>query len=403
MRRNPNHTGTGSVAEQRSDHGKSERAISPEISNFQSGRMIPDRSISVPQDTGPKPATPTKSAPDMNEPASAAKNTTAFPEFVNLQHRFFTVFSDTYFRKLEHEPDAVMVLPLGKATVVLKLTSIERELGLAADSPDVRMLQAIAQALEYVPRISNEDPLPQELLTGVPSWEILEEHVSFARAKVAAHIIEWVAEDENLRVDQKNYRQFLDDPETKSKIKHAFREAAEHLGFGRENAQHVTELVNTAAMTLASVEALRSRISVVQNVARHLEITERIHEKTKHSRHLIKSNRYMLNLSLRDIRDRFDDIDDRFIDIVAALKNLDAFLEDVKRARDEIRRAFWAWTELEDKWRYHRIDIDRSTEDLLSETFRFLSQRYLPEKQWDLIFQVDKFNGFASFSDEMRW
>lgn len=351
------------------------------------------------------PCSPTKVEPTPNSAdlLDGDLGHISLPECIDLKHRFFTVFSDTYFRKLNDEAEPVVVLPLGTATVVLKIKNVIKELELPPDNPDLEMLKIISKALDYVPRISNEDSLPKELLTGDPSWEIDDHHKSLAQAKIFAHIIEWISEDESLQIDKENFQQFLDDPETKNKTRHAFQEAAENLGLGRENAQQVTELVNTAASELAYIEALRTRISVIRKVAGCLEIAEKTYEKSQRNNQIIKTNKYMISLSLKEFLDYFENIDGKFLDISSALENLNSFTEDIRKTRDKIWRALWAWGELEEKWSAHSIAVNRSTEDLLSETFRFLAQRYLPQKEWELMFRTNKSNEASSAPAEMPW
>ena len=111
----------------------------------------------------------------------------------------------------------------------------------------------------------------------------------------------------------------------------------------------------------------------------------------------------MISLSLKEFLDYFENIDGKFLDISSALENLNSFTEDIRKTRDKIWRALWAWGELEEKWSAHSIAVNRSTEDLLSETFRFLAQRYLPQKEWELMFRTNKSDEASSAPAEMPW
>ena len=74
------------------------------------------------------------------------------------------------FRRAEADDTPVMVMSLGERTAAVPLRALQRELGIADDSPDGRMLGLIAQSLDFVAGLQIGDPLPAEVLDGRASW-----------------------------------------------------------------------------------------------------------------------------------------------------------------------------------------------------------------------------------------
>lgn len=122
----------------------------------------------------------------------AQQQTSAPADRCILEHRVFTAFGDPLFRLAETDGTPAMVVMLGDKEAAIQLRSLRREFGIPDDSEDGRMLDLIAQALDFVAGLRIGDALPAEVLTGEASWQPDETHLQIANARLQWQLVAWL-------------------------------------------------------------------------------------------------------------------------------------------------------------------------------------------------------------------
>jgi len=119
----------------------------------------------------------------------------AVPDRCVLKHQVFTMLGTVSFRRARADGMPVMVVTLGEREAVVPLRALQREFGIADDTPDGRMLGLIVESLDYVCGLSLGDRLPSEVLSGRASWEPSLEHRKRAFSIVRMQLIAWLDPD----------------------------------------------------------------------------------------------------------------------------------------------------------------------------------------------------------------
>ena len=304
---------------------------------------------------------------------------------VCFEHPFFTLDPNCLFRLREDDDTPVMALCLGDSEVTLAFPGICREFGLAEDSHDGRMLDKVGKGLRYVSVLRVGDPLPAEMVTGAASWEASDRHRKLARDRLTMQLVSWLTGDEFVLTDADQLTQIVDDPSTRDKVNQAFAEAADALGWPREERERVVDLVESLAAELAYVEALRQAHGQIQAMRdRFLLLRRRCGKDTK----ILDSLTAIIRMTLpacREFDQAFDNLDAQTGEIMAVLKNVDAHIGHIREGRDDLHRQIAPWQPFVQHWAEASMRPSRELETLVGDTYRFLARRYPQEKTWNLV------------------
>lgn len=306
------------------------------------------------------------------------------PKVISFEHPFFTAVEGTYFRLIDEADTPVMVTPLETGPVDLKFASVKRELELKDDDPDWIMLQFVGEALRYVKGIRVGDPLPSELHSGEPSWDVTERHRRIAQSRISMQLVTWMSGDEEVVTDADRLTRIADDPTMKEKINEAFGAAAEKLGLGRDKREEVVNLVGSLAEELASIEALRERFVRITIVEDRIAELSKIYESELSSMETIVAVTRLNAIAMEGFRDTFEKLDAQTGEIMAVLKNMGQQVKFIRQQRDDLHRRLWAWDGICANWEQTPARRGADAERMIQETYRFLAQRFLPQKEWEL-------------------
>ena len=294
--------------------------------------------------------------------------------------------AEAYFRLSEQDPDLpVMMVPFAENNVALPFDGLRKEFGIEKDSADDKMLELVAEGLNFVVLLRPGDPIPAELLTGAPSAEISPDHRQIAYHRLTMQLVTWVTGDESLITDRDQLAQIAEDPSTKKRVNEGLGEAAKKLGLQAGEKEKVLELMGRLADDLAAVEALRDRFQ-------RIEVMD---GKIQDLRGVIKSQQIMIELldpvarlmttAAKQFREEFDEIDAQTGEIIALLKNIDSQLVYIREKRNDLHKRLMAWDEILDAWDKAKIEDSEPTLKLLRETYRFLAPRFMAVDEWALV------------------
>ena len=333
------------------------------------------------------------------EPQVASQN--QVPETVAFTHKFFTSVPGIYFFKDELKHDFLVCMPLDGKTAHLPALGLKHELHIPEGSADDVMLQTISEALEYVTALRVGDKIPSEVLSGKASWEVNEKHRKTANSRLSMQLVGWMTGDEEVMHDATQLEMIADDPAMRSKVNTAFEEAAEALGFPRSDKEKVIELINDLAEELSFIEALRCEFEHIETVEKRIIELSDVYASDRTMSETLLHLRKLCSEPMAYFRNKFEEIDAQTGEIIAVLKNVEAQIVFIRGVRDDLFKRFRAWDAIATKWSQTPPKRSRGCEALVQETYRFLAQRFLPQKEWDLFCKAQ--DNAAKANTESVW
>lgn len=317
--------------------------------------------------------------PDPGEPKQPEAPTRCL-----LRHRMFTVCGAPLFRRAGTDGIAVMVVQMGDREAALPLRSLQREFGIADDSPDGRMLALIAEALDFVAALRLGDPLPSEVLTGKASWEPDPSHIAIINARLRLQMVAWLAGGtggERIEVTAESLLQVADDPVLRARVQTALDHAARELGLS--HADQVLKMLEALGEELSYIEALRDRL--LGRLAATVAKIERVAGGWRGDAHQSETStqvRRLAQTALQQTRQRFEELDAQTGEVLAALRNADSQRAFIRSHRDWLYRSLRAWEPVLGWWELAGTEFDPGMAALMSRTYQFLAPRFMAVTEW---------------------
>lgn len=321
------------------------------------------------------------------------------PTEVSFKHAIFTRVDEGVFRQ-SPDGESIFVMRIGETEASLPLSGIRREFDIENGSPDAVMLDLVTDALKFVQALRLGDPIPKELLTGEPSWDIQPEHMVLAQQRLSMQLVTWVTGDEVLITDPSQLLQVANDDNTKKRINEAIGMAAEELGFPGDK-EKVLALIEDLAVDLAPIEALRDRYTEVLEIRTKVLLLRRLFAKEMSSLEVADSVARLMEVAVEELGERFSGIDAQTSEIISALRNISAQKEYIRAQRDDLYCRLFVWDETLAEWRKIEAGVTDGADDLLRTTYRFLSPRYMTVDEWVLMSQLQPGAGDSANINEI--
>lgn len=320
----------------------------------------------------------------MAAEADAGKKTDPGDNIIRFEHKFFQSFEDLYFRMTD-SGEAVAVIKLASNEAILGFEGIKREFMLTDKTVDGRMLDRVAEGLQFVRGLRVGDSLPKEILTREASWEPSDRHLRIARQRLTMQLVTWLTGNEHIFTSGEELMQIAEDPQVKKNVSLAFSEAAEALGLGRENREEVVRYIETLAKELAYIEAERDIFAEIKKVDEKVQGLRRVYSS---DRGLIDTTDQVARLSQRALKvfqDYFDQVDAQTGEILAMLKNIDNQIDYIRQVRDELHRRLLPWEDIIPVWK--TVYVVKSEENIvrIREIYQFLAPRFMQVNEWVLV------------------
>jgi hypothetical protein len=302
---------------------------------------------------------------------------------VALEHPVFKRLGEPTFRLSEADAVPVMAVKHGELDVALPLKSLQKEFDIADDTPDGRMLDLIAAALDFVALLQIGDELPAEVLTGDASWDPDPGHAEIAAARLKLRLVAWLTggRDTDGLADPDALIAMVDDPGFRPKVQAAFARAVEVLGV--TTTDDVIALVGKLADELAYIEALRERLlRRALNMSAKLNLmVKTFRGQSAHGSTLAQVDR-LATVGIKQMRLRFDDLDAQTADIMTALRDVQNQKAFIRSSRDWLYRSLLAWDAILEEWRNNDDRPQNETWALIERTYRFLAPRFMSVQEW---------------------
>ena len=279
---------------------------------------------------------------------------------------------------------AELTFELGENTVSLPLAGVRQEFAISEGSPDSRLLDLIAQGLAFVPVLRPGDPIPSEVLTGDPSWEVAERHRHLAARRVNGQLVAWLAGENTDSIDGRRLDQLARDPRMKEKINAAFAGIASELGFGQDEKERVIDLIQELVHELAYIEALRESAKGIQRVGEKIRDLQKLYGAEFGIKEIADAVNRLMRNAVGEMRDHFTQLDAVTTDIVGTLRHLRRRILEIRAARDELYKRLVVWQDPIAAWMEAPLVRSGDSIELLRETYRFLAPRYMDSAEWTL-------------------
>ncbi|OAN54255.1 hypothetical protein [Magnetospirillum moscoviense] len=323
-------------------------------------------------------------AADEANTANPAKSQGGDDNAIKFEHKFFASFEELYFR-LTDTGEAAVVLKMAGNEAILAFDGIKREFGLTEDSADGRLLNKIAEGLQYVRGLKPGDVLPKEVTTREASWEPTDRHRRIARQRLTMQLVTWLTGDEHIFTSPEELAQVAEDPQVKKNINLAFAEAAEELGLGRDRREEVVTYIETLAKELAYIEAERDVFTEIKKIDDKVQGLRRLYGSDRGMIETVDQVARLCQRALKVFQENFDQIDAQTGEILAMLKNIDNQTDYIRSARDELHRRMIPWEDYFPVWK--SVYVVKSDENVLRirDLYQFLAPRFMQVNEWVLV------------------
>ena len=315
---------------------------------------------------------------------SSAKSSGGGSDAIRFDHKFFSSFDDLFFR-LTDTGEAVAVLKLASNEAILGFDGIKREFMLKPETHDAKMLDKVAEGLQFVRGLRPGDPLPKEVTTREASWDPTERHRRVARQRLTMQLVTWLTGNEHIFTSAEELMQVAEDPQVKKNINLAFAEAAEALGLGRERREEVVQYIETLAKELAYIESERDTYAEICKIDEKVQAFRRIYSA---DRSMIETTDQVARLSQRALkmfRDYFEQIDAQTGEILSMLKNIDNQIDYIRSVRDEVHCRQLPWEDFIPIWKsLFTVRSDENT-TRIRDLYQFLAPRFMQVNEWVLV------------------
>ena len=304
---------------------------------------------------------------------------------VRFDHWFFAKMEDIFFQLSNGEKEPTLVAKYSKNDVVLTLKGITKEFDIDPKSSDGWMLEQIAKGLKYVKGLRLGDPLPKEILTREASWSLSKRHQEIAYQRVSLQLVNWMSGGDNMITDPDELLQLAEDPAIKKQISTAFGEAAEKLGYGRDEKEKVVQHVEELAKELAYIEALRDRFRRIKIMDDKIQGLRRLYGREKSVLEIADQVARLGERAVKEFEQLFLEVDAQTGEILAVLKNLSTQIPYIRDKRDDLHIRLMAWDDILDRWQQTEVKASQQNLTLIRDTYKFLAPRFMVVKEWVLM------------------
>lgn len=266
-------------------------------------------------------------------------------------------------------------IDMGDLEALIDVDILCREFNIVPESHDGKLVALAVAGLRYVPDIKPQDSIPSELLTGRASWSVSAKHKQIAEQRLQVQLLSWVSGKEVLITDPNEIGNFLGMIENREKLRKAFNDAADAIGYPGQPDQVVQQL-EILARELCYIEALRDRFALIPRISARIVELSKSYGGDRNAKMELNRVQTLLNTGVKEYTAMFAEADAQTGEIISALKSIDRQVEYIRRIRDDLHFLLMQWEpQIKNlpQWRNHRSN---ETEKALSELYRFLAPRY---------------------------
>jgi hypothetical protein len=318
-------------------------------------------------------------AKDAKDGAPALMRETHF----DFQHKVFSLPA-AYFAHDPTTKQPVLNILLGDLKAGLAFNTLKDSFSIEDDSHDARLLITVEKGLQYVKQIRPGEKIPGELLDGTASWSVEDRHRTIAKGRLTVQLVSWITGSEMIVVDLEELDQIVEDPQTKERLKTAFKQLAEALGIKNDNAeQYVHDRIDDLTQELSYIEALRDRFNHIRAVNDNFTKLLQIYRADRTFCAEIQRMQGLIKKPLKHYDTIFDQADAQTGEIMGALRSFDATVNFIRKIRDDLRSRLMEWEDVLRAWDGVPVEKSQQIEQLQKMTYRFLASNFIETKVWE--------------------
>lgn len=309
-----------------------------------------------------------------------------------------TRFAGAVFRRAEGDGAPAIAIPLGERLAVVPLQALQREFGIADDSPDGRKLALVARALDFVSGLHLGDPLPTEVLTGEASWSPEPRHHAQAEARLRRHLLAAFNPDAGPATPER----LQQDPALRAALQAGLEQIAAALGLS--GWQATLGLLEQVASEGAYIEALRETLlHPVLALTRQLSSFGLDWRGDTERQATLTQVRRLAGIAGEQLARRFALVDRRGGDVLATLRDMDGHRRFVRAHRDRLYRSRRAFEPILAEWEAAGAVLDDEARARIARTYQFLAPRFMPVQEWEHATTPQPHRRPPAFGSMMRW
>jgi len=292
-----------------------------------------------------------------------------------FEHRVFQTPGARFLLKGTHHTPTFRV-DMGDLDALIEIPVLKKEFNIMPDSHDGKLVDLAVAGLRYVPDIKPGDSIPSEILNGTASWTISPKHKKIAQQRLQVQLLSWVLGKEVLLTDPQEIEMFLDQLESREKLKVAFKDAAVALGHAPTETEIIVRQLELLARELCYIEALRDRFALIPELGEKLSVLRKSCGNDRNGK--IELNRIyaLLQTGVNEYSAIFAEADAQTGEIIAALKSIDRQVTYIRQIRDDLHFLLMQWEpQIRNLVNWHKRRTPE-TDKLLSSLYRFLAPRF---------------------------
>ncbi|WP_416898324.1 MAG: hypothetical protein ACMVY4_00860 [Minwuia sp.] len=295
----------------------------------------------------------------------------------NFDNKIFSIPGAFIFGN-GHDREPMLSVQMGDLKAALPIPGVCREFGIEQGTPDHKLLELAAKALNYVKYISPGDQIPNEILNGTASWALEDHHLEYAKNRLLLSLAAWASGQSLKSKDPVKICEMLESPEVKTNLQQGFERAATELKLegGREA---VMALVDQVARERAYVVSLREYYQWILALPNNLKRAQAIFREDRHSLEVAVRVYQLAAITVKDYHKRFDAFDAQLDEPRSVLRNLPATIDFIRDTRDDLHRDTLWWKDIEEEWKDPPFGKPKTMRKNISDIYAFLAQHFMPE------------------------
>jgi hypothetical protein len=269
---------------------------------------------------------------DPETALTQAPRTAAEPKRFEFAHRVFAA-PGAVFELCDQSGVPVLKVDLGDLRAAMSFQALRANFGLAADSPDCRMLDEAAKALAFVRRVRPGDTIPAELLDGSASRKVEKRHLETAQGRITAGLLAWLGEGSKAE-STVELAALAADAGVKAKVQAAFGRLAQRMDLPDERRSEVVDAVDRLASELSYIVALREKVGQARKAVEFFKRLRVLYKRDRGALESLERIVHLLEKPVKRYEHRLSEVDAQTGETHNTILNLSRQIAYVREARD---------------------------------------------------------------------
>ena len=268
----------------------------------------------------------------------------------------------------------IFSVSLGEGEGHISIKSLCAEFNIRSGTNDADLMPIVEKALRFVEEVRPGDSIPSEIVDGTASWTVSVRHSKIARERLQLRLLEWVTGEVIDGFDENAVRTIMGAPETKTKLRDAFRKAALQLQL--QKAEEVVDRIELLVRELCYIEALREQCNKVREIRKILPLAAKRYGTDQRFISAIKRCEDLAVDGERELFTHIAMVDIKFYALMDVLKSVDVIIKDVRQARDSVRRLLFDWNSVFVVWKNLDVSNLQKFQTAIDSLSRLLMRKF---------------------------